>query len=1170
MAALGRLVAELALDSAQFTEGIKRAEKGFADFERSIASAATGAITSFAGQLLSLQAASALASAAVSSFTDTVKQLAILDDSAEKTGALVGTLAQLQVQAKISGQSFEGIESALIKLNKGLVNADDETKGAGRALDFLGIKAKDANGKLRDTGDITLEVAKKFSEFSDKGPGKAAVAIELFGKSGAQALPFLKDLAENTKELEGIFVGNTEAADRYEKAVQKLSVQKEQLRRVIVSELLPAATDFVTALVDLKKNSDGLAGSIKQLADDGSIARWGNQAALVIAGVIDQAITGINQFRALAKDLEGIAVIGQALVTRFNGGREFLAGNIEEFNKLGDKSREQFAEAGRLFKESETIAATASTKYVDAVRKQIEATNQLTYGYNAAKDGAVKLADATGKAGKELDGYGGKAGKASKEIEKTNATLKALDDLFNRLNNADVDTGLVKGTELLTKAFQTGLISAEKYANGLALVFAQSKTGIAALKAVAEGQAAIDKALNQETQTYIEGIDKQQAALEDLIKSLRAQNESLSEEANAIGLTDRERAKYLLNLQRDKDLKQAKTPYDEAEIKRLYDEKAALIDAKNSHEDYLTSLEQYKRIEGGITDFFVDLFTNGKKAFDNLGQTVKQFFIKLAAQFASKFVLNIATSALGGGGGGGLAGLFGGGSGGGFDLGSLFGGGSSDPTSSSPSFLSALPGAGGASSFLPSGLTAAMQPLMLPLMVAIGGAAISNLISGGREVFRGSNNILGSLLGGIPGGLINLLAGDRTGIKIDNSVRDGRGRKDIIGSALGSFDVSGDIGNEAFKPLIQTVQSLDKFIADNLLTEGTLNTVKENIQRISSDATDWFGFEDEAGAKVAIEKASKLFLQQRYSVVFDEIDKNVGGLIRTFAGSADELIAYITKLSSSAVVIGKLNAAVPGLNLTLSAFASLSDTAQQAVATLAVSLDSFITDTNATVTKIIADQQLGSVSSYQAAGDALVGMRRSLENGTIGIEEFAAGVGQLATAYAQATAKIAETYGALKDLFSGSQENFLLAGKSTEEKYDYFQKQAEDLFAQLAAATDPETIARISRKIDAAQNSAFNLLDPKAQAELASQFISGSQRAEKLAYDRLEAAGRALDKQNADFKTIINDALQAYAKKIEATADKEAATAAQNADTANKPVKIDITVNQNGTVEVNE
>ena len=1169
MAALGRLVAELGLDSAQFTEGLKRAQKGFDDFERSLGRAATGALTSFAGQLIALETASKVADAAISAFTETVKGLAALDDAAEKTGATVESLAKLQAQAVVSGQAFESIEGALIKLNKGLLNADDETKSAGAALEALGIQARTANGELKDSGELVFEVSKKFAEFSDKGPGKAALAMDLFGKTGAQLLPLLKDLADSGDINVKVTEAQAQAADDYEKNIKRLAAQKLELKRIIVSEILPAANEFLTAILDLKKNGDGLAATIKQLADDGSLAKWAREGAIAIGQLIDQSAQGVNQFKALAKDLEGLAVGGKGVLDILAAGAARAAGQIGTSLELQAQGRENLAKATSLFAESERIASQRVTTYTNAISAQ-------TGAFDDARDRALKLATATDGLTKETLKYAG-ASKAGKDEAAEFA--KTLESLLAKVEGKDlgVDSDFTKNIEAfsraLKEAFAKGNTDAVTRLSAALNAYAmQQPVNIKLTKEMEEATKDLAKAAEEEYKLMLKNVPEISTAYEDLWTSMQKQLEASDEELKLFGLTGTAREKALVDIKLQIALTKDLTETEKQALITQAEKLKASIDARGQAELSAKSLEEQlantQKIQDNVAGFFEDLFLNGKKAFDNLGQTVKRFFAQLASQMAAKYVLNIGANLFGGGGSGGfnLGSLFGGG----FDLGSLFGGGSSDPTSSSPSFLSALPGAGGASSFLPSGLTAAMQPLMLPLMVAIGGAAISNLISGGREVFRGSNNILGSLLGGIPGGLINLLAGDRTGIKIDNSVRDGRGRKDIIDSALGQFDVSGDIGNDAFKPLIDRVNQLDSFIADNLLSPEALAVVKENIQRISSDMTDWFGFDDEASAKIAIEKSSKLFLQQRYSVAFDALEAGAGDLIRSFEGTADELLAYIAKLSTSAYAIGKLNDAVPGLNLTIAAFSKLTDKAQEAFTALALSIDAFNTDTNQTVTDILDAASRGVVTSYQRQADAVLLLRDGLASGSVSIEDFAAGIGNLATAYAQATAKIAETKQALAELFGNTQEGFLLQSLSAEEKYAYYQQQAEALYAQLANATDPETIDRLARKIDSLQNAAFGLLSPEQQAALSGQFISGSQRVEDLVNARLAAAGDLLDKQNESLRDVIRDALAEFAAKINDVADKDAETADINRVTANTPRRLDIVVYKNGDVEVGQ
>ena len=1182
MAALGRLVAELALDSAQFTEGIKRAQKGFDDFERSLGRAATGAITSFAGQLIALETASKVADAAISAFTETVKGLAALDDAAEKTGATVESLAKLQAQAVVSGQAFEGIESALIKLNKGLLNADDETKSAGAALERLGIQARGANGELKDAGTLVFEVSEKFAQFSDKGPGKAALAMDLFGKTGAQLLPLLKDLADSGDINVKVTEAQAQAADDYEKNIKRLAAQKLELKRVIVSEVLPAANQFLTALLDLKKNGEGLAATVKQLADDGSIAKWAREGAIAIGQLIDQSAQGINQFKALAKDLEGLAVGGKGVLDILAAGAARAAGQIGTSLELQAQGRENLAKATTLFAESERIAAARVTTYTNAISLQ-------TGAFDDARDRALKLATATDTTAKATLNYAG-ASKSAKEA--ADSFAKQAEALINKINGKEsgVDSDFAKNLEILDRLLKEGKLPLQEYNRLLSLYLAGQKAVTDAEKKRVDGLEALEKIQEHLLKLNLEQIAAESKIIADAADVTRAyeeENRKLQESIDQMGMSAIQINNLAIARLRGKlatyELAAATGVLTETD-KKAADEIEAqikILEKRNGIFARRDELDQYANALQGLSGFFENLFLNGKKAFDDLGQTVKRFFAQLAAQMAAKYVLQIGASLLGLGGAGGAnaAGLLGNifGGGGGFNLGSIFGGGGGGifGTVGADFGIESVAGSGLAGLLGDLGLTSIATGVQ-----AAGAGLIANLgtlgtaLTSGITAAGGFATVLGSAIPVI-GAIVAIASAlgvfnNETGIKIDNSVRDGRGRKDIINSALGQFDVSGDIGNEAFKPLIDRVNQLDSFIADNLLSPEALAVVKENIQRISSDMTDWFGFDDEASAKIAIEKSSKLFLQQRYSVAFDALEAGAGDLIRSFEGTADELLAYIAKLSTSAYAIGKLNDAVPGLNLTIAAFSKLTDKAQEAFTALALSIDAFNTDTNQTVTDILDAASRGVVTSYQRQADAVLLLRDGLASGSVSIEDFAAGIGNLATAYAQATAKIAETKQALAELFGNTQEGFLLQSLSAEEKYAYYQQQAEALYAQLANATDPETIDRLARKIDSLQNAAFGLLSPEQQAALSGQFISGSQRVEDLVNARLAAAGDLLDKQNESLRDVIRDALAEFAAKINDVADKDAETADINRVTANTPRRLDIVVYKNGDVEVGQ
>ena len=82
--------------------------------------------------------------------------IAALSDASEATGASVEKLSKIRNITQEFGGSFSDIESALPKLIKGLQGFDEETKGAGGALKFLGIAARESYGSLRDSGQRLL------------------------------------------------------------------------------------------------------------------------------------------------------------------------------------------------------------------------------------------------------------------------------------------------------------------------------------------------------------------------------------------------------------------------------------------------------------------------------------------------------------------------------------------------------------------------------------------------------------------------------------------------------------------------------------------------------------------------------------------------------------------------------------------------------------------------------------------------------------------------------------------------------------------------------------------------------------------------------------------------------------------------------------------------------
>ena len=197
--------------------------------------------------------------------TDTISFAASLDDLSEKTGASVENLSGLAKVASISGESIETVETGLIRLSKALAGADDEAKGAGRALEALALDPE----KLRamDSADAMKAVADAMSQFRD-GTGKTALALDLFGKSGAQLLPFLKDLAEQQSIAGKLTTEQAAAAEALEKAWRRTTSEGGAVAKGLVLDLIPAFAYAVDVVKGAKIGIAQFGSSLAVVAKD--------------------------------------------------------------------------------------------------------------------------------------------------------------------------------------------------------------------------------------------------------------------------------------------------------------------------------------------------------------------------------------------------------------------------------------------------------------------------------------------------------------------------------------------------------------------------------------------------------------------------------------------------------------------------------------------------------------------------------------------------------------------------------------------------------------------------------------------------------------------------------------------------------------------------------------
>jgi hypothetical protein len=252
----GTLVVDIAANVARLQQDMAQAKGVVESTMRDISRAASVA----GGVLASLGVGVSVAGIA-NIARESIKATAALDDMAEVTGASVEQLSRLQVVARTGGQDLGAVQDGLVRLTKGLKGTEEESKNATAALGFLGVKAKDLSGNLRDPGELMQEIAVRLNKFED-GAGKTALALDLFGKSGANLLPFLKDLAEAGQVNARVTAAQAAQAEVFEKNLKRLTQASEDAKREFVIGITPALVKFTEELLAAQKAGFGLAEAL--------------------------------------------------------------------------------------------------------------------------------------------------------------------------------------------------------------------------------------------------------------------------------------------------------------------------------------------------------------------------------------------------------------------------------------------------------------------------------------------------------------------------------------------------------------------------------------------------------------------------------------------------------------------------------------------------------------------------------------------------------------------------------------------------------------------------------------------------------------------------------------------------------------------------------------------
>lgn len=299
-------------------EAVKKSTDKLSAFERTTSK--IGRSMTKAGTVM-LGASAAVGGSILAVGKSTADYAGDMYDMARGAGIGVEAFQKLAYAGRMSGVETEKLSASLVKFDRMVAEATGGNKTYMQTFEDLGIKIKDSAGNLRQPNEIFEDVADIFHNTED-GIGKTALAVELFGKSGADLIPMLNDGKAGLKafyaeaERLGLALSNEMIAkgDAFSDQLENIGEQVKGVKLQLGAALIPAlsaATEKISKVIDkitkwVQENPE-LAATIGNIAM--TTGKW-----IAILGTAAIAISSVAfiilQFRKAFRAMSDAVTIG--------------------------------------------------------------------------------------------------------------------------------------------------------------------------------------------------------------------------------------------------------------------------------------------------------------------------------------------------------------------------------------------------------------------------------------------------------------------------------------------------------------------------------------------------------------------------------------------------------------------------------------------------------------------------------------------------------------------------------------------------------------------------------------------------------------------------------------------------------------------------------------------
>jgi len=246
----------------------------------------------------------ALAVGAIAGFAkQTIDQADAFGKLSTRTGIAANSLQAFVNAGKLADVSQQQLEVGLKTFARTSYEAAQGVSTYSNAYAALGVSVKNADGSLKASDDLLKEIADKFKDLPN-GPEKAAIAMRLFGKSGADMITLLNGGSEALErfnyEVSDNFAQN---AEYFNDQLTVFQIQFDGFRKQLMDALLPALNAIVEVFGDLFSSGQDFGPLFKVIE-------------IGIRGVASVVLGLVQSMRFFVRTIRDLLAIAQLVVQR--------------------------------------------------------------------------------------------------------------------------------------------------------------------------------------------------------------------------------------------------------------------------------------------------------------------------------------------------------------------------------------------------------------------------------------------------------------------------------------------------------------------------------------------------------------------------------------------------------------------------------------------------------------------------------------------------------------------------------------------------------------------------------------------------------------------------------------------------------------------------------------